>query len=203
MAGRDRACRSRLRCRTVLPDERNTPPAGDCGRYRAGASPASTRPCPRAHHRSLRLRNSSPIGRPPAPNPPGRAAHRSGTAAPEPPPLFRGGRLLLVVAASSRCSALLFALITWQVVADGPLLGPTSGSAWRWRGAAPPGSPSSSPTSATCTVARAGPGRARSVAWRWRRRRPAAPALSAVAGHGRRPGAGRAAQAAGPTARAP
>ena len=118
MTGRGSGCRTPTPCRTVSPDERNTPPTGDCGRHRDEASPAPPWSCPRAHTRSFRLRNSSPIGWPPAPNPPGRATTRSdgrlGTTPPVP------GRPTFLPLGPPFC-ALLFALLTWQVAADGPL----------------------------------------------------------------------------------
>ncbi len=78
MAGRVCACLRPPSCRRFYPDERYTPPTGDCGRTQAVASPATTWSCPRAHSRSFRLRISSPIGQSPAPNPPGWASIRSG-----------------------------------------------------------------------------------------------------------------------------
>lgn len=63
-------CRPPGRCRRLSADERNTPPAVLCGRFRDGARSAPFRPCHRAH-RGLALRNSSWIGPPPAPHPRG------------------------------------------------------------------------------------------------------------------------------------
>lgn len=98
MTGPDSACRTRSHCRRFYPDERYTPPTGDCGRLQAGASPASTWSCPRAHNRSLWLRISSPIGQSPAPNPPGRSARRSGRPAWNYPPCSRSADLLSLAA---------------------------------------------------------------------------------------------------------
>ena len=95
MAGRDSVCLTPSPCRRFYPDERYTPPTGDCGRHQAGASPASTWSCPRAHNRSLGLRISSPIGQSPAPNPPGRATIRSGRPPRNHPPCSGAADLLL------------------------------------------------------------------------------------------------------------
>lgn len=122
MAGGGGDCRPPRHCRTVSADERNTSVAGNRGRRRAGASPAPSRACVRAH-RSLRLRDSSPIGRPPAPHP--RGARRTDLAGhPGTTPLFPGGRPLVsgYVSGFLGLLAVLFALITWQVAVEGPLL---------------------------------------------------------------------------------
>ena len=93
MAGCHSACPRPIPWRRFYPDERYTPPAGNCGWYLVGASPASIRSCPRAHNRSFRLRVSSPIGQPPAPNPPGRATPRSDRPSWSYPPCSRADDL--------------------------------------------------------------------------------------------------------------
>lgn len=140
MTGRDSVCPSASGCRRFYPDERYTPPTGDCGRFQAGASPASTWSCPRAHNRGLRAPGSPHRSDGRRPKPPGARDVPIRTAASEPPPpvpgrptsflSFRTGPAKLgPVSTSARRAlllgvpALLFALITWQVLAHGPLLG--------------------------------------------------------------------------------